>query len=147
MPRKARVALAAMVFHVLNRGVERRQLFETQADYDAIERIITETLNKCPMRICGCCLMPNHWHFVMSPEGDEDLGLFMQWLSVTHVKRWQKHRNVVGEGHLYQARFKSFPIGRLNGPVLLFPSLVEVPLTMLSFLFRNDRPVQFCLKS
>jgi hypothetical protein len=92
--------------------------------------------------------MPNHWHFVMSPEGDEDLGLFMQWLSVTHVKRWQKPRNVVGEGHLYQARFKSFPIGRLNGPVpFLFPSLVEVPLTVLSFFFRNDRPVQFCLKS
>ena len=147
MPRKARVTPGGMVFHVLNRGVGRRQLFETQADYDAIERIITETLNKCPMRICGYCLMPNHWHFVMWPEGDEDLGLFMQWLSVTHVKRWQKPRNVVGEGHLYQARFKSFPIGRLNGPVLLFPSLVEVPLTVLSFFFRNDRPVQFCLKS
>jgi len=53
----------------------------------------------------------------MWPEGDENLGLFMQRLSVTHVKRWQKHRNVVGEGHLYQARFKSFPVGRLNGPV------------------------------
>ncbi len=132
----------------MTRGVGRRQLFETEADYDAFERIIAETLNKCPMRICGYCLMPNHWHFVMWPEGDEDLGLFMQWLSVTHVKRWQKHRNVVGQRHLYQARFKSFPIGRLTGPVpFLFPSLVEVPLTVLSFFFRNDRPVQFCLKS
>ena len=147
MPRKARVTPGGMVFHVLNRGVGRRQLFETEADYDAFESIIAETLDKCPMRICGYCLMPNHWHFVMWPEGDEDLGLFMQRLSVTHVTRWQKHRNVVGEGHLYQARFKSFPIGRLNGPVLLFPSLVEVPLTVLSFFFRNDRPVQFCLKS
>ena len=147
MPRKARVTPGGMVFHVLNRGVGRRQLFETEADYDAFESIIAETLDKCPMRICGYCLMPNHWHFVMWPEGDEDLGLFMQRLSVTHVTRWKKHRNVVGEGHLYQARFKSFPIGRLNGPVLLFPSLVEVPLTMLSFFFRNDRPVQFCLKS
>jgi len=42
------------------------------------------------------CLMPNHWHFVMRPEGDEDLGLFMQRLSVTHITRWQKHRNVFG---------------------------------------------------
>ena len=38
----------------------------------------------------------SHWHFVMWPEGDEDLGLFMQRLSVTHVTRWQKHRNVFG---------------------------------------------------
>ena len=110
MPRKARVTPGGMVFHVLNRGVGRRQLFETEADYDAFESIIAETLDKCPMRICGYCLMPNHWHFVMWPEGDEDLGLFMQRLSVTHVTRWQKHRNVVGEGHLYQARFKSFPV-------------------------------------
>ena len=54
--------------------------------------------------------MPNHWHFVMWPEGDEDLGRFMQRLTVTHVTRWQKHRRVVGEGHVYQARFKSFPV-------------------------------------
>lgn len=46
----------------------------------------------------------------MWPEADNDLGLFMQRLSVTHVTRWQKHRQVVGEGHLYQARFKSFPV-------------------------------------
>ena len=27
-----------------------------------------ETLNNYPMRICGYCLMPNHWNFVMWPE-------------------------------------------------------------------------------
>ncbi|PHX98546.1 MAG: hypothetical protein CK530_13880 [Planctomycetaceae bacterium] len=54
--------------HLSTRGVGRRQLFETEADYDGFERIIAETLNKCPLRICGYCLMPNHWHFVMWPE-------------------------------------------------------------------------------
>ena len=58
MPRKARVTPGGLVFHVLNRGVGRRQLFETEADYDAFERIIAETLNKCPMSICGYCLIP-----------------------------------------------------------------------------------------
>jgi putative transposase len=99
-----------MVFHVLNRGVGRRRLFDTDADYAAFEAIIAETLEKCPMRICGYCLMPNHWHFVMWPERDDDLGAFLQRLCVTHVTRWQKHRHVVGEGHLYQARYKSFPV-------------------------------------
>ena len=110
MPRTARVTPGGMVFHVLNRGVGRRSLFDNEGDYDAFERIIAETLDKCRMRICGYCLMPNHWHFVMWPEADNDLGLFMQRLSVTHVTRWQKRRQVVGEGHLYQARFKSFPV-------------------------------------
>ena len=110
MPRKSRVAPGGMVFHVLNRGVGRRRIFDKDADYAAFEDILAETLEKCPMRICGYCLMPNHWHFVMWPEGNDDLGVFMQRLCVTHVTRWQKHRHVVGEGHLYQARFKSFPV-------------------------------------
>lgn len=110
MPRTARVAPGGMVFHVLNRGVGRRRLFDTEADYAAFEAIVAETLAKCPMRICAYCLMPNHWHFVLWPKGDDDLAAFMQRLTVTHVTRWQKHRHVVGEGHLYQGRFKSFPI-------------------------------------
>ena len=99
-----------MVFHVLNRGVGRRRILNKDADDAAFEDILAKTLEKCPMRICSYCLMPNHWHFVMWPEGDADLGVFMQRLCVTHVTRWQKHRHVVGEGHLYQARFKSFPV-------------------------------------
>ena len=34
----------------------------------------------------------------------------MQLLTVTHVTRWQKNYNMVGYGHVYQARFKSFPV-------------------------------------
>ena len=34
----------------------------------------------------------------------------MQRLTVTHVTRWQKHYNMVGYGHVYQSRYKSFPV-------------------------------------
>ena len=62
------------------------------------------------MRIVSYCLLPNHWHFVLWPENDGDLGRFMQRLTVTHVTRWQKNYNMVGFGHVYQGRFKSFPV-------------------------------------
>ena len=110
MPRAARVAPGGMVFHVINRGVGKQNLFDTDDDYLAFERVIQETLEKRPMRILGYCLMPNHWHFVLWPENDGDLGLFMQRLTVTHVTRWQKQHNRVGFGHVYQSRFKSFPV-------------------------------------
>ncbi len=99
-----------MVFHVINRGVGKQQLFFNDQDYLAFERVIQETLEKRPMRILSYCLMPNHWHFVLWPEDDVDLGKFMQRLTVTHVTRWQKNYNMVGNGHLYQGRFKSFPV-------------------------------------
>ncbi|MFN0052901.1 MAG: transposase [Planctomycetales bacterium] len=80
MPRTARVTPGGMVFHVLNRGVGRQQLFAKAEDYAAFEEIIAETLQKCPMRICAYCLMPNHC-------GDWPLPRPRQWLD--HVNRQQ----------------------------------------------------------
>jgi putative transposase len=99
-----------MVFHVLNRGVGRRTLFEKEGDYAALERILEETLRTRPMRICAYCVMPNHWHFLLWPEHDGDLPAFMQRFTNTHVKRWKEHRREIGHGHLYQGRYKSFPV-------------------------------------
>jgi len=99
-----------MVFHVLNRGVGRRNLFDKDDDSLAFERVIAETLRVRPMRICALCLMSNHWHFVLWPEHDGDLPAFMQQLTNTHVKRWKEHRREIGYGHLYQGRYKSFPV-------------------------------------
>ncbi len=45
MPRTARVAPGDMVFHVLNRGMARMQLFEEATDYEAVEQVLRETLD------------------------------------------------------------------------------------------------------
>jgi putative transposase len=110
MPRTARVAPGGMVFHVLNRGIARMQVFEKIGDYEAFERTLYETLQETPMRICAYCVLPNHWHFLLWPEHDRDLAKFMQRLTITHVRRWQEHRHCVGLGHVYQGRYKSFPV-------------------------------------
>lgn len=110
MPRTARVAPGRMVFHVFNRGVGRMQIFRTEEDYDAFRRVVEETLRVAPIRICAYCWMPNHWHFVLWPEHDGDLSRFMQRMANMHTQRWQRAKLRVGYGHLYQSRFKSFPI-------------------------------------
>ena len=99
-----------MLFHVLNRGVGRMQIFRAEKDYDAFHRVVEQTLRVAPMRICAYCWMPNHWHFVLWPERDGDLSKFMQRMANMHTQRWQRAKLRVGYGHLYQGRFKSFPI-------------------------------------
>jgi putative transposase len=54
--------------------------------------------------------MPNHWHLVLWPGKDGQLTAFMRWLTLTHAQRWKHAHAAVGHGHLYQGRFKSFPI-------------------------------------
>jgi len=92
MPRATRYTPGGMVFHVLNRSVGRRTLFEKDGDYFAFERVLEETLRTRPMRVCAYAVMPNHWHFVLWPERDGDLPAFMQQLTNTHVKRWKDER-------------------------------------------------------
>ena len=110
MPRPTRYAPGGLVFHVLNRGAGRRNLFDNEADFRAFERVLLETLRVRPIRVCAYCLLSNHWHFVLWPEHDGDLPAFMQQLTNTHVKRWKEHRHETGYGHLYQGRYKSFPV-------------------------------------
>jgi putative transposase len=86
------------------------QLFSRPADYEAFEAVLADTLAKIPLAICGYCLMPNHWHFVVRPSKTGDLARFFQRLTVTHANRWQRHRRRVGYGHVYQGRSKSFPV-------------------------------------
>ena len=62
------------------------------------------------MRLLAYCVMPNHWHLLVWPRQDGDLSRFMNWLTLTHTQRWHQHRHTVGEGHVYQGRFKSFPV-------------------------------------
>ena len=99
-----------LVFHVLNRGVARMQLFAKSADYQAFEQVLRDTLDESPMRICAYAVMPNHWHLLLWPEWEGELATFMQRLTITHVRRWQEHRGYSGLGHVYQGRYKSFPV-------------------------------------
>jgi putative transposase len=110
MPRRPRNAPGGFVYHVLNRAVARQALFRKDGDYQAFERVLAETLAKHRMRVLAYTVMPNHWHFVLWPEGDGDLTAFMNWLTLTHTMRWHAHYHTSGSGHLYQGRFQSFPL-------------------------------------
>lgn len=110
MPRINRVAPGGWVFHVLNRGNARQEIFEDDGDYLAFEALLGETAERFRMRLLAYCIMPNHWHMVIWPREDGDMGRFMQRLTTTHVRRWHLHRHSVGYGHLYQGLYKSFPV-------------------------------------
>ena len=60
------------------------------------------------MPVLGFCLMPNHFHLVLRPQEDGDLSRWMHWLQNTHVRRYHKHYGT--SGHIWQGRFKAFPI-------------------------------------
>ena len=110
MPRPPRADETGGIYHALNRGNSRADIFHKEADFDAFERIMAEGLDRYQIKLFSYQLMNNHWHLVLSPEMDGEMSRFMRWISATHTMRYHAHYRSSGEGHVYQGRFKSFPI-------------------------------------
>ncbi|MEK7091859.1 MAG: transposase [Patescibacteria group bacterium] len=108
MPRIERIDVGDYVYHVLNRANGRLPIFDQPEDYQLFETILEEAVEKFDMRLLAYCLMPNHWHLVLYPKEDGDLARFMGWLTNTHTRRWHTWKGTIGQGHLYQGRYKSF---------------------------------------
>ena len=110
MSRQARNTPGGLVYHVLNRANGRLRLFRKDEDFLAFEKVLLQAMQRRPVRLLDWCLMPNHWHFVVWPKKDDDLTEFFRWLTHTHTQRWHVHHGTSGTGHVYQGRFKAFPI-------------------------------------
>ena len=110
MARPTRKTKGGYFYHVLNRANGRLRIFKKRDDFLAFERILGEAQERIGMRICGYCIMSNHWHLLLHPCDEGDLSEFMRWLTVTHTMRYHYSHGTAGTGHIYQGRFKSFPV-------------------------------------
>ena len=108
MARPRRNTPEGYCYHVLSRGNARQTVFPKPADFEAFLRLFDAAHEIVSMRIVGFCLMPNHFHLVLWPREDGDLSRWMQWVLTTHVRRYHEHHQT--SGHVWQGRFKAFPI-------------------------------------
>jgi putative transposase len=98
------------IYHALNRGNGGASIFRKPDDFDAFEEILAEGLARYPCNLFAYQLMPDHWHLVLRPTSDGGMSDFLRWVSLTHSMRLHAHYQTLGEGHVYQGRFKSFPV-------------------------------------
>jgi putative transposase len=110
MSRPLRITTGGYVYHVLNRANGRLRIFRKDGDFLAFEKILAAGVERTAMRICGYCIMGNHWHLVLWPQQDGDLSEFMHWVTSTHTQRYHAAHGTTGIGHVYQGRYKSSPI-------------------------------------
>ena len=93
-----------LIYHVINRGNNRQTVFESDGDYAAFLKAISDLKERKPFDLYGYCLMRNHIHLLVRPR-EYSISRIAQSLLVSHTQRY--HRFHGTSGHVWQGRFKS----------------------------------------
>ncbi|MDP3645774.1 MAG: transposase [bacterium] len=115
-------------FHVINRGVEKRDVFMEEGDYIRFihDMYVFNDVRSAPnyvvkerqaerkrnqlVHIHAFCLMPNHYHLLLSPIEDNGISAFMQKINMGYAKYFNDKYD--RSGVLWQGVFRKKPIMR-----------------------------------
>ena len=104
MPRKLRVQYPGAIYHLMNRGDRREDIFEDDQDRRRFLETLGQTCDKTGWRVHAYCLMSNHFHLVVeTPQPNLVAG--MKWLLGTYTSRFNRRHQEFG--HVFSGRFKS----------------------------------------
>jgi len=111
MARPLRIEFPGAVYHVTNRGNERKAVFRDDQD----RKMFLDTLKGVTLRynwLCHAyCLMENHYHLLIdTPDGNLSIG--MRQLNGVYTQGFNKRHDRVG--HLFQGRFKAVLVQKDN---------------------------------
>ncbi len=104
MARPLRLESEDGVYHVLNRGNYRADIFRSHKAKAAFLKCLDEACGKTGWRVHAWCLMSNHYHLAVSTP-NANLVEGMRWLQGTFATRFNRLRDE--RGHLFQGRYKS----------------------------------------
>ena len=122
MPRGRRLLVAGGYYHVINRGNDRSVVFHDPAEYRSFLGLIAAAQERIRLQLLAFCLMPNHFHMVVSPHEQGQVSRWMHWLLTTHTHRYHLRHGT--SGRVWQGRFKAFPI-KHDGHLLTVLRYVE----------------------
>ena len=113
MPRKLRVEYPGAIYHVMNRGDRREDIFKDDRDREHFLSALGEVCAKTEWQIHAWCLMNNHLHLVIeTPQANLVAG--MKWLLGVYTKRFNIRHKLCG--HLFAGRYKALVVdGSGNG--------------------------------
>jgi len=107
MPRTRRFLPLWVPVHVVNRGVDRRQLFFQPADYESFMSLLAACASRYSVDVFGYNVMPNHFHLLLRQRSEGAISAFLHRLAGGSACYYRRATSSVGLGHVYQRRFWS----------------------------------------
>ena len=105
MPRRARLSVPGIPWHIIQRGNNRTACFYTDEDYRLYLELLEELSNKFGCAVHAYVLMTNHVHLLLTPEKEDSAALLMKHLGQRYVQ--YVNRTYRRSGTLWEGRFRS----------------------------------------
>lgn len=94
-----------VTYHVTAKANYGEFILEDISIKEMLLEILNRSKKKYPFRLKHFCIMSNHIHLMIQPEGKTDLSALMQWVLSVFAKKYNK---MIGKnGHVWYDRFKS----------------------------------------
>ena len=105
MPRRARITIAGIPWHVIQRGNNRSACFYAEEDYRRYLETLHEQATQHGCAIHAYVLMTNHVHLLLTPNRPDGVALLMKHLGQRYVQ--YINRTYRRSGTLWEGRFRS----------------------------------------
>ena len=107
MPRSLRIEYPGAIYHVMNRGDRRENIFLNDEDREHFLKTLGQACEKSHWQVHAYCLMSNHFHLVVeTPEPTLVAG--MKWFLGTYTQRFNARHQM--RGHLFSGRYKALMV-------------------------------------
>lgn len=105
MPRRGRIAIAGIPWHIIQRGNNRSACFFDDSDYHFYLDTLTSQAALWRCAVHAYVLMSNHVHLLITPATADGPSLLMKHLGQRYVQ--YVNRNYQRSGTLWEGRFRS----------------------------------------
>lgn len=111
MRHRPRIVSPGSILHIVNRGNDKKIIFREPLDYAAFLVLLREARERFGVRLLAYCLMPNHFHLVVSVDSLEEISAYMHWVQRQHACDLRFLDRTRGHGHIFQRRYWSKNVG------------------------------------
>ena len=112
VPRKPRMYLPNIPYHVIQRGNNRDATFFCEEDYQFYLECLYDAIKRYGVKVHAYVLMTNHVHLLMTPTAKESISLTMQSVGRRYVQYINKLYKRTGT--LWESRHKASPVDAEN---------------------------------
>lgn len=105
MPRRARVYIAGLSYHIVQRGNNREACFVSPDDYQFYLALWKECSKRYGVAVHAYCLMTNHVHFLVTPETKDSISRLTRVVGGRYTYYFNK--TYKRSGTVWEGRHKS----------------------------------------